>query len=78
MHQCNCVKCKKKYQSKEEDDYYCEDCLKIHKQEAEEIDKKLANRPKKQTMSDFQKFKSVAKQGGEGALFANAKDLGLL
>jgi len=77
MHTCNCVKCKKQYQSEEPDNYFCEDCYKIRKQVADEIDAKMANRPKKKIVSDLQQFEMVAKKRGS-IDFANAKDLGLL
>jgi protein-arginine kinase activator protein McsA len=72
----SCVKCKREYQSPEPDDYFCEECFKTHKQVIEDTEKKLANKPKKQVMSDLQKFDAIAKQRGSGN-FVKAQDLGI-
>lgn len=76
LHKVSCVKCKKEYQSKEPDDFYCEDCNKIRLQVAKEIDAKFANRPKRKVVSDLQQFDALAKDKGTKG-FVNAKDLGI-
>ncbi|MBU1122649.1 MAG: hypothetical protein KKF54_08180 [Candidatus Omnitrophica bacterium] len=73
MHKCSCVKCKKEYSSEEPDDYFCLECLKTHRQVIEETEKKLANKPRKEVISDLRHYDSCAKHKG----FVNAKDLGL-
>lgn len=72
----HCIKCKKQYESVEPDAYYCEDCFKVKKQVAAEIDAKFANRPRKEVVSDLQNFDAIAKQRGVKG-FVSAKDLGI-
>ena len=52
----NCIKCNQSYNSHDPDPYYCTSCNKTRLEIAKEIDDKMANRPKKQTKSDFQKL----------------------
>ena len=69
-----CIKCKKKYDSDEPDDFYCEDCNTTRLEIAKEVDKKIASRPpKREKMSGIQHYDSLTKIKG----FVNAKDLGL-
>lgn len=76
MNKVKCVRCGKQYMEKEIDPYYCPECLINKQQQAEEIDKKIANNPKRKTISDLQQFDAIAKQKGGGA-FVNIRDLGI-
>ena len=58
MFSVSCIKCGKVYESKDEDPYYCESCNKERLMIAAEVDKKLANRPRKQVMSALQAYDS--------------------
>lgn len=64
MYQVKCVKCGKPYESEDQDDYYCLVCLEEKKRLAQEIDKQISARPKKQPISDLQKYDSLPKIGG--------------
>lgn len=66
-----CIKCRKKYDSDEPDDYYCPDCARMTNKIAEEVDKKLAMRPKKKVMSELQRYNSLL----NGGKFPKASDL---
>ena len=55
-----CIKCANKYQSDEPDAYYCEACTVEKNAIAKEVDKVMANRPKKNRQSDLQAFESQA------------------
>jgi uncharacterized Zn ribbon protein len=69
----NCIRCKVKYEDGDPDDYYCPECLIIHKREAEEVQKKIDARPKKvrPTKSGIQIYNELPKVRG----FVNIKDL---
>lgn len=72
-----CIKCKKRYDSDEPDDYYCAVCNKIRLDIAKEVDKKIASRPpKRKRMSDLQQFDEIARQRGGGSIVKIA-DLGI-
>lgn len=64
-----CIKCQAEYQDGEVDAYYCPACAKSKAAIAAEIDAKLANRPKKETMSDLQMYERAPKVRG----FADAR-----
>lgn len=49
-----CIKCNSTYSSEDIDAYYCESCLAIKNKIAEEVNAKIASRPKKQVKSDWQ------------------------
>ena len=59
----SCIKpaCGAKYQDKDPDPYYCPQCNEIRKQVALEVDKRMANRPRKEVMSNLQAYESAAK-----------------
>ncbi len=66
-----------KYQSNDDDAYYCPPCNVERIRIAKEIDSKP--RPQtKPTMSELQIFDSIAKaKGGKGNNFVNIRDLGI-
>lgn len=67
-----CIKCRKKYDSDEPDDYYCSACVEEKDRIAKEIDITLAGRPKKKIISGLAHYDAINKGG-----FVNAKDLGI-
>ena len=71
MFNLNCIKCGTKYQDNIDDAYYCSPCKKEHLKLAEEIQKKVGNRPRKENLSLIKKYESLPKVRG----FVNAKDL---
>jgi len=71
-----CIKCKIQYDTDDPDPYYCEGCHKSVKQIAEEVDKKLAMKPKKEVKSDLKIFDELAQTRGVKG-FVNYKDLGI-
>jgi len=75
-HNVNCIKCKRTYKSEEPDDDYCPDCLVLHRQLIIEVDAKMKNKPRKQVMSDLQRFDAIAKQRGGGS-FVKCTDMGI-
>ena len=71
----SCIKCKTKYDSDDPDAYLCEECNKTRRQIAEEVDKKMANRPRKKVESWLTKYDAITKK--TGARFPSAKDMGI-
>lgn len=71
-----CIKCKIKYDSDEPDPYYCESCLAFSKKIAEEVDRKLSARPRREHKSGLQVFDELAKTRGQRG-FVHYKDLGI-
>jgi uncharacterized Zn ribbon protein len=70
-----CIKCRTDYQSNDEDAYYCAPCVAEKNEIARKIDQQVANRPKRETLSDYQLFNEVSKV--KGSKFVNIKDLGI-
>ena len=52
-HTPQCIKCKKTYDSDEPDAYYCSPCNKSRIKIAEEVDKRIASRPRRSAKSDW-------------------------
>lgn len=71
----NCVRCREPYETDDLDPYYCPPCLRIVKEMAIELDKKVANRPKKIVKSDLQIYDEARPRGVGG--FPKASDLGI-
>lgn len=71
MYKVNCVKCKIQYDSEEEDDFYCPECLKIKNEIAKKIDEQIVGRPKKPRVSQLQNYDSKQKIRG----FISVNDL---
>ena len=63
MVQHTCIKCSKKYQDNDPDDYYCKSCNKIRKEVAKQIDAKMSGRPKKQVVSAIAAYDAAPKVG---------------
>lgn len=55
-----CLKCKTQYEDEEVDAYYCTTCLVEKKRIADEIDAKIAMRPRKETKSAMQQYDEQA------------------
>lgn len=72
----SCIKCQTKYESEEDDAYYCASCLEATKAIAAEVDKQFANRPKREPVSDFQILLEKGQSKGQ-ATFVRAADLGI-
>lgn len=60
----SCIKCGTSYTSEDVDAYYCPSCVEEKKQIANEIDAKLASRPKRETMSEWQIYQNAPKIHG--------------
>jgi uncharacterized Zn ribbon protein len=60
----SCLKCKTQYTDDEVDAYYCSSCNEERKRIANEIDMKLAHRPKKQMVSPLQEYDAQQKYMG--------------
>lgn len=71
----HCVKCKVEYKDKEPDDYYCPPCNEARLEIAKQVNAKIQNRPKKNTMSGLQQYDQIRK--ARGVNFVNIKDLGI-
>lgn len=71
----NCIKCGESYQDDEEDAYYCSVCLKEKNRIAEEVDKKMANRPRKTQQSGLAQYDAILK--ARGGQYPNINDLGI-
>ena len=69
-----CIKCQAEYEDSEVDAYYCNSCKTTKAVIAAEIDAKLANRPRKEVMSDYQVYLINAKRVHG---FPNAQIFGL-
>jgi len=68
-----CIKCSKDYKDSDVDPYLCEEC-KIEKNKiANEIDKKMSMRPKREEMSDLKRYDQAVKVRG----FVSAKEFGI-
>lgn len=72
----NCIKCGEKYEEEDVDPYYCTKCLVEKNKLAEEINKKIASKPRKQTKSGLKIYDEAAQNGIRG--FPKASDLGIL
>lgn len=59
-----CIKCQTSYQDKDPEPYYCTACNAERKAIAAEIDKKMASRPKRPTMSALQEYDAMPKVNG--------------
>lgn len=70
----SCIKCKRKYESKEEDAYLCEACNEARLALAREIDAKVGSTVGQKPASDYQKFYKSS-EGQKGIKFVNIKDL---
>lgn len=66
-----CIKCSASYTDNDPDAYYCPACIDEKKRIAQEIDKKIKSRPRKQYMSPLQAYDAAHKVRG----FINANDL---
>jgi hypothetical protein len=66
MNTYTCIKpvCDNTYQSADEEAYYCESCQKQNKALAQEIDKKLKSKDRKQQKSELQLYDEAVKNGG--------------
>ena len=74
----SCIKCRKKYDSDDPDDYYCPDCEREKAGIAKRVDKILASRPKRKETSGLQDFNQIAaEKGGRGNVHVNIRDLGI-
>lgn len=76
MFEHTCLKCHRKYEDKDPDPYFCEDCKRTKMQIAAEIDARLANREHKEVQTPLQQYDAVAKM--RGTRFISAKDMGFL
>jgi len=72
MYTVNCLKCKKQYEDKLPENYYCSECNKDRKQFAAEIDRKFANRPK-EVKGGWQRYEEALQRSG--GRFPKYKDL---
>jgi hypothetical protein len=72
-HTCSCGKT---YKDNDPEVYFCSDCVAQRKAIAAEVDKKMANRSRKQPQSDFQTLLEKGQSKGE-ATFVRASDLGI-
>lgn len=72
----SCIKCQTKYESEEDDAYYCPAHLEESKRIAAEIDKQFANRPKRESVSDLHILLEKGQSKGQ-ATFVRASDLGI-
>lgn len=68
-----CINCSTEYTDTDADAYYCAPCLVEHKKKAEEIQKKINSRPRKQVKSDFQRYQELVKLRGSN--FININEL---
>jgi len=59
-----CIKCREQYDTDDPDPYYCASCNEGRKAIAAEIDAKLANRPRKETMSALEAYDQAPKIKG--------------
>lgn len=64
MYTHSCIKCSKKYEDEDPDAYYCPTCLKEKKAIADEIDKKIQARPRKETRSALEEYDNAPKVHG--------------
>jgi len=71
MYQVSCIKCKTKYDSEEDDDFYCPECLVVKNEVAKKIDAQMLNRPKKDGTSLLKNYDSKQKIRG----FISAQEL---
>jgi len=69
----NCIKCNIKYETNDIDPYYCDVCLLEKNKIAKEIDKKFANRERKEVKSSLQIYDEIAKR--HGTKFINANEI---
>jgi len=72
-HTCSCGE---KYTDNDPEVYFCLACVKMRKAVALEVDKKMAQRPKKVQMSNYQILQAKGQSKGE-ATFVKARDLGI-
>ena len=68
----NCIKCQVEYSDEDIENYYCPSCLIESKRIAAEIDKKMADRPKKEVKGHFSPKDFI---GIGGRIFFNHKDI---
>lgn len=68
-----CIKCSKDYKDNDIDPYLCDECKIEKKKIAEEIDKKIAMRPKREEISDLKRYDQAQKIRG----FVSAKEFGI-
>lgn len=79
-HVCSCGQ---SYSDNDPDLYFCPNCVEERKRIAKEVDAKIANRPKKNSMSNLQiaetKGKTINSSNPHGgrATFVRASDLGI-
>jgi hypothetical protein len=71
-----CIKCNGVYQDSDPEPYYCSTCNEQRKAIAQEVDAKLANRPRKVLKSDYQIAQEMGQRRGE-SIFVKASDLGI-
>lgn len=65
MYELNCIKCSNKYQSEDEDPYYCVPCNELRKAIAKDVDMKLQSRPsKRKAVSLLQEYDASPKVRG--------------
>lgn len=71
-HKCSCGK---EYKDEDPEVYFCSECIAERKKIAEEVDKKMANRPKRQEKSDLQAYDELILRNRTP--FVRAVDLGI-
>jgi len=60
----NCIKCGSQYQDEDVEAYYCPPCIEAKNKIAEEVDKKMALRGKKEVKSALQEYDEAQKVHG--------------
>lgn len=72
-HTCSCGEI---YTDDDPDIYFCPSCVAQRKALAAEIDKKIASKPKKKVLSNYQILQEKGQTNGQ-ATFVRASDLGI-
>jgi len=60
----NCIKCGNSYEDTDLEPYYCSTCIEAKNKIAEEVDKKMALRGKKEVKSALQEYDEAQKVHG--------------
>lgn len=78
MFKLNCIKCKKPYESEENDPYLCDECDAKRLQLAKEIDAKVGSTVGQRPNNAWERIQAIKQATGKsvkGMTFINLKDL---